>query len=165
MTYIHPTAVIYDNVDIGENVYIGPFCVIGAPPEHSTEDVGPGKGVSIADNVRLEKAVVVDSGIERKTVISYSVRAMSGAHVGHDAYVSFGAVLSPKCCVGGFTYIGSQTNVGMGAVIHQKCTIRPMCMIGMGAVITKAVSERMQFCETWAGNPARLLGPNKKYVQ
>lgn len=165
MTYIHPTAVIYDNVDIGENVYIGPFCVIGAPPEHSTEDVGPGKGVSIGDNVRLEKAVVVDSGIERKTVIDTGCRAMSGAHVGHDAYIASYVVLSPKCCVGGFTYIGSQTNVGMGAVIHQKITIHPRCMIGMGAVITKAVADRMAHTQTWAGNPARLLGPNKKYAQ
>lgn len=30
---IHPTAIVFDNVTIGANSYIGPFCVIGAPAE------------------------------------------------------------------------------------------------------------------------------------
>jgi acetyltransferase-like isoleucine patch superfamily enzyme len=33
MTYIHPTALIEPNVIIEDNVYIGPYCIIGFPPE------------------------------------------------------------------------------------------------------------------------------------
>lgn len=29
MNYIHPTAVIGPNVEMGDNNYIGPFCIIG----------------------------------------------------------------------------------------------------------------------------------------
>jgi acyl-[acyl carrier protein]--UDP-N-acetylglucosamine O-acyltransferase len=29
MSYIHPTAIIYPNVKIGKDVYIGAYCIIG----------------------------------------------------------------------------------------------------------------------------------------
>jgi len=32
-TIIHPTAIIGTNVIIEDNVYIGPYCIIGMPPE------------------------------------------------------------------------------------------------------------------------------------
>lgn len=32
--FIHPTAIIYEDVEIGDNNYIGAYCIIGAPPEH-----------------------------------------------------------------------------------------------------------------------------------
>lgn len=34
MNYIHPTALIGPNVELGDNNYIGPFCIIGYPAEH-----------------------------------------------------------------------------------------------------------------------------------
>ena len=162
-TFIHPTAVIFDNVTIGEGVYIGPFCVIGAPPEHREEFGNEGVGVVICEGAVLHKAVVVDSGIRRQTYIGANVVAMSGAHVGHDAFIDKEVTLAPKSCIGGHTNVMWKANIGMGASVHQNCNIPNRCMIGMGAVVTKAVSDRMNYCETWAGNPARKLGMNKKY--
>lgn len=163
MTFIHPTAVIFDNVSIGENVYIGPYCVIGAPPEHPALGITDGLGVVICEGAVLHKAVVVDSGTKRQTFIGKNVTAMSGAHVGHDAFISEGVTLAPKVMIGGHAIVFKEANIGMGAAIHQNCEVPSRCMIGMGSVVTKAVSDRMEFCETWAGNPARKLGMNKKY--
>lgn len=165
MTFIHPTSVIYPNVEIGENCYIGPFCVIGAPPEHRDVWPGEGLGVKIYDNVVLHKAVVIDSGIERKTSIWHNVVAMSGTHIGHDAFISPDVTLAPGAKIGGHSVVFREANIGMGAIVHQKCDIPSRCMVGMGSVITKAVAARMGGCETWAGNPARKLGMNKKYVK
>lgn len=46
MTDIHPTAVIEDGASIGDNVFIGPYCVVGA-------------AAALADGVRLISHVVV----------------------------------------------------------------------------------------------------------
>ncbi|MBF0247788.1 MAG: acyl-ACP--UDP-N-acetylglucosamine O-acyltransferase [Alphaproteobacteria bacterium] len=46
MTMIHPTAIIEDGAQLGENVAIGPFCVVGA-------------AVRLGDGVRLDSHVVV----------------------------------------------------------------------------------------------------------
>ena len=63
MTFIHPTALIADNVLIGENIYIGPYCVIGFPPEWKGYET-QSKGVVIGDGVRLTGLVTVDAGVE-----------------------------------------------------------------------------------------------------
>lgn len=44
---IHPTAIIYDGARLGENVAIGPYCVVGAQ-------------VTLGDGVKLHSHVVVD---------------------------------------------------------------------------------------------------------
>lgn len=165
--YVHPTAVVYPNVVLGSNVYIGPFCVIGAPPEHRDELAkgNPGKGVYIGDNTRLEKLVVVDSGIDDTTNIGIMCEIMSGTHIGHDAQIWDGATLAPKAMIGGYAIIGESANIGMGAVIHQKARVQPFCMIGAGAVVVLKNNAEMQPMETWAGVPARKIGMNKKWVK
>ena len=47
MSDIHPTAVIYDNASIGDNVQIGPYCIVGS-------DVG------LSDGAVLEADIVVN---------------------------------------------------------------------------------------------------------
>ena len=44
---IHSTAVIYDNVEIGKNVYIGAYCVIGDQAENKSTWNQPKKKVII----------------------------------------------------------------------------------------------------------------------
>ena len=163
MTTIHPTAIIYENVVIGNGVVIGPYCVIGAPPEHLSHKANPGKGVFIGDNVTLTKAVVIDSGIENRTQIEDNCYIMSGVHIGHDAWISEDCILSPKAVIGGHVVVNRYTNIGMGAVIHQFSTIPEKVMIGMGAVVPKRRACEMGEGETWAGNPAEYISMNKKW--
>ena len=163
VTTIHPTAIIYENVVIGNGVVIGPYCVIGAPPEHLNHKTNPGKGVFIGDNVTLTKAVVIDSGIENRTQIEDNCYIMSGVHIGHDCWIGEGCVLSAKSVLAGHVTVNNECNIGINAAIHQWVVIANRVMIGMGAVITKKAADDIGQCETWAGNPARFISMNKKY--
>lgn len=159
MKSIHPTAVIASNVTIEDNVYIGPLCVIGFPPEWKGREAD-GKGVVIRSGARLTGLVTVDSGADRVTEIGANCYLMKHTHVGHDAILGEGVTISCGAKIGGHTEIGDGTNIGLNAVIHQKLKVPGGCMIGMGAVVTKRteLKEGMKY----VGNPARLLSENKR---
>lgn len=158
MKSIHPTAVIASNVTIEDNVYIGPLCVIGFPPEWKGREAD-GKGVVIRSGARLTGLVTVDSGADRVTEIGANCYLMKHTHVGHDAILGEGVTISCGAKIGGHTEIGDGTNIGLNAVLHQKLKVPGGCMIGMGAVVTKRteLKEGMKY----VGNPARLLSENK----
>ena len=159
MTYIHPTALIGPNVEIGEDVYIGPYCVIGFPAEwKGKEDIDA--GVFIAKGARLTGFVTVDSGVEGLTIIGKNSYLMKHSHVGHDAVLSNNVTLSCGAKIGGHSIIGTDTNVGLNAVVHQKVFVPHGCMIGASAFIGKTLE--MQPNSKYAGVPARYLGPNVK---
>lgn len=159
MTYIHPTAVIGPNVTIGEDVYIGPYCLIGFPAEWKGKE-NEDKGVVICDGARLTGLVTVDSGVEIVTIIGAYTYLMKHSHVGHDAYLAEGVTLSCGAKIGGHAVIGNNTNIGLNAVVHQKVIVPPGCMIGASAFIGKTLE--MQPNSKYAGVPARYLGPNVK---
>lgn len=66
-TEIHPTALVDKNAQLGEGVYIGPFCVVG--PD-----------VVLGDSVRLDAHVVVSG----RTVIGARTRIWPFASIGTD---------------------------------------------------------------------------------
>jgi UDP-N-acetylglucosamine acyltransferase len=157
MTYIHPTAIIGENVIIEDDVYIGPYCVIGMPAEWKGKehiDIG----VTIGKGTRITGMVTIDSGAVNRTQIGENCYLMKHSHVGHDAVLCNGVTLSCGAKIGGHTIIGNNCNIGLNAVIHQKQIIAEGCMIGMAAVITKKLitTPKMKY----VGNPARLLGEN-----
>ena len=157
MTYIHPTAIIYPNVVIEEDCYIGPYCIIGAPPEwkgHEHES----KGVRIGSGSRLTGMVTVDAGAERPTVIGKNCYLMKHSHVGHDAILSNNVTLSCGAKIGGHALIMEKCNIGLNAVIHQKVTVPQGCMIGASAFVGKKTI--LQPFRKYAGVPAKDIGEN-----
>lgn len=158
-SYIHPTAIIYDNVKIGTQCYIGPYCVIGAPPEWKGRE-HKGKGVVIGNNVRITGLVTIDAGADDSTIIEDNCYIMKGVHIGHDAIIMEGVTLSPKVIIGGHSVVMYHTNMGMGSIVHQKVLVPSHCMIGMGTIITK--KSELKHNSKYVGNPARYLSENKK---
>ena len=67
MTDIHPTAIIHPDAEIGEKVFIGPFCNIG-------------KHARLGDGVQLYSHVVV----EGRTSIGADSRVFPFASIGHE---------------------------------------------------------------------------------
>jgi len=159
MKIIHETAIIYPNVIIEDNVYIGPYCIIGAPPEWKGREKDS-QGVYIAEGTRITGLVTIDSGANGVTFIGRDCYIMKGAHVGHDAILKNGVTLSCGAKVGGHTVINKNTNIGLNATIHQKLNIPSGCMIGMGAVVTKK-TELKENCK-YAGVPAKFIGYNDR---
>jgi UDP-N-acetylglucosamine acyltransferase len=157
-TYIHPTAVIFDNVTIGDDCYIGPFCIIGGPPEHADCDpLKEGKGVMIGNGCRLYGHNTVDSGMDRETCICFNSILMKGAHVGHDSFLFPHVTLSCGAKIGGHSSIGQCSVIGLNATIHQFTYLITGTMVGASAFV------KGQWENDWrilAGVPAKDIGEN-----
>lgn len=159
---IHTTAIIGPNVTIEDNVYIGPYCLIGLPAEWKGRETDC-KGVIIRSGARLTGLVTVDSGADRVTEIGPDCYLMKHSHVGHDAILGKGVTVSCGAKIGGHTEIGKKCNIGLGAIIHQKLVIPDYVMIGMGGIVTK--KSNIESWNIYAGNPVKLLSLNTHLIK
>lgn len=157
---IHPSAVIYDNVTIEEDVYIGALCIIGAPPEWKGKENLENKGVLIKKGTRITGLVTVDAGVNEQTVIGENCYLMKHSHVGHDAVLENNVVLSCGAKIGGHSIIGEGTNIGLNAVIHQKLSIPEGCMIGASAFVGKKSVLKPK--HKYVGVPVKEIGKNER---
>ncbi len=169
MNYIHPTALIGPNVVLGDNNYIGPYCIIGFPAEHKAfwpvidgNSWSFPKGFShviIGDGNVFTGLVTIDAGTQSPTIIRDNTFIMKHSHVGHDAFINSGVTISCGAKIGGHAEICEGANIGLNATIHQRLRVPEYCMIGMGAVVTKKTQMIPQ--QKYAGNPAKWLGVNE----
>ncbi len=99
--FIHPNATVIGNVEVGENVYVGPHAAIR----------GDWGRIVIEDgcNVQENCTIHMFPGV--------TVRLRSGAHIGHGAVVHGGE-------------IGPNTLIGMNAVIMDNVVVGAECIVG-----------------------------------
>jgi UDP-N-acetylglucosamine acyltransferase len=155
--FIHPTAIIGDNVTLGDNNYIGAYCIIGEPAEHKKFwDKTKGK-VVIGNNNIITGLVTIDAGTETNTYIGNDCFIMKHAHIGHDCIIDNKVTISCGAKIGGHSIINDNCNIGLNAVLHQWSVVLEGCMIGASAFF-KGESEQYT---KYAGVPARKLGENK----
>jgi len=150
-------SIVRENVLIGDNNHIGPYCIIGDAPEKIGYFDKCGL-VIIGNNNRFTKQVTIDAGTDKETFIGDFTILLKNAHVGHDAVIKNGVVLSCNSIIGGHTVVGENTNFGLGAVAHQRLNIPSGCMIGMNSTITKKTILKPG--RKYAGSPARDIGDN-----
>jgi UDP-N-acetylglucosamine acyltransferase len=176
--YIHPTAIIGENVTLGEGNYIGAYCnitnavigdnnrfeayvSIGTQAEHRDymgNDKLVTKKVLIGDNNIIREFVTINAGTLNPTIIGYKNTLLRGSHIGHDTEIKNNCAISCNVMIGGHCYLMAGVNIGLNAVIHQFTKIGAYAMIGMGSVVTK---NKLIFCgELWYGNPAKYQGIN-----
>jgi len=156
--FIHPTAIIGDNVILGDNNYIGAFCIIGDPAEHK-KYWGQEKGkVIIGNNNIVTGLVTIDAGTEMPTIIEDGCFIMKHAHIGHDCRIMNNVTISCGAKIGGHSIIGEGSNIGLNAVLHQFSIIKRGCMIGASAFFKGESEPEMKY----AGVPAKYLSPNIK---
>ncbi len=158
------TGVVLDNnVSIGHNNHIYAYASIGALGEMGTKGdrfVAEGK-VVIGNEVTIREFVCIHSPVYTlETTIHDKVYLMNKSYVAHDCIVGKGTVLSAGVLLAGRCVIGQHANLGLGATVHQSTHIGAHAMIGMQAVIT---ADIMPYA-TVAGNPARILGFNRRGV-
>jgi UDP-N-acetylglucosamine acyltransferase len=174
--YIHPTAIIGDNVKLGKNNIIGafvviqgnttigndnvfePFCSIGNSPEHKDFLKQKNQKTKIGNKNTFRESVTINSGIENPTTIQDNVIILRGVYIGHDSFVSNNCIISCNVLIGGFCFLGVSVNMGMGSICHQFSKIGSYSMIGMGAIITK--KTKVNCFGTYVGNPAKYIKEN-----
>lgn len=153
---IHPTAIIGDNVILGDNNYIGAYCIIGDPAEHKAYWDKPKVKVIIGNNNIITGLVTIDAGTEQTTYIGDNCFIMKHAHIGHDCTINNNVTISCGAKIGGHSVIGEKSNIGLNAVLHQYSKIKVGCMIGASAFFKGETEPYTKY----AGVPAKLLGKN-----
>ena len=113
----------------------------------------------IRKGTRITGLVTIDSGARIPTTIGENCYLMKHSHVGHDSVLGDNVTVSCGAKIGGHSYIGHHCNLGLNCTIHQKQVIKEGCMIGMGAVVTKALITEPY--RKYAGVPAKDIGENK----
>lgn len=155
--FIHPTAIIGDNVILGDNNYIGAYCIIGDKAEHKAYWDKPKGKVIIGNNNVITGLVTIDAGTEGITTIGNNCFIMKSVHEGHDCQIGNNVTISCGAKIGGHSIIKDFCNIGLNAVLHQFSIVHEGCMIGASAFF-KGESEPFT---KYAGVPARKLGENK----
>jgi UDP-N-acetylglucosamine acyltransferase len=179
---IHPTAIIGEGVELGDNNVIGPYAVIvgpttvgssnwiaphvviGTPAEYRT---GPhrlawdgelaGAGVRIGDSNIIREFITINQGTHEATVVGNGCYLLARTHIGHDCVIDNAVTLSDAVQLGGHTHVWSWANIGMGSIVHQRGQIGPGAMVGMASSLRKPAEPFM----ISVGHPARAVSLNR----
>ncbi len=145
---------------IGRNFFAGQNCTIGTFGFTMTQDDKGSKmriatlgGVIIGDNVEIEALSNVSRGTAGNTVIENNVKIDALVHIGHDAHLHDNVEITAGVIVGGFARLMINSYVGINATLRNRITIGENAVVGMGAVVTKDVSDNAVVI----GNPAKPM--------
>lgn len=145
---IATTAIIEDDVSIGDNTVISDYVIIrkgtkiGAnnkihshvvigdePQDRSYGDensfVEIGNGNIIREFVTIHKAV----GEGNSTKLGDNNFLMVNSHLGHNVQVGSNCTLANNVALGGYVILGNFITMGGGAVVHQNCRIGDFAMM------------------------------------
>lgn len=173
--FIHHTAFVGDEVTMGHDNYIGPFCYltgrldvgdnnrfeahcsVGTRAEHKTywDEDGP---TEIVNDNMFREYITINAGTEGLTSIGSNVIMLRGSHVAHDCVIEDGVTLSCDAIMLGHVRVMKHSNCGSGCQVHQHQVIGSYSMIGMGCIVTKKTN--VEPGQVWVGNPAKRIKTN-----
>jgi UDP-2-acetamido-3-amino-2,3-dideoxy-glucuronate N-acetyltransferase len=150
--FVHETAIVDDDVELGEGTKIWHFVHVSAGARIGArcvlgQNCYVGNGVRIGDGVRVQNNVSIYAGVE----------------VEDDAFLGpscvFTNVVNPRSFVErkdefATTRVGRGASVGANATIVCGHSLGAYCFVGAGAVVTKDVPAYALV----VGNPARRMG-------
>lgn len=174
-TYIHPTAIVGPNVQLGSNVKIGPFSVVvgnviigNGTRLHAHVTIGfPGQVtglkeslgiVQIGQNCEIREFVTIHAARTKEgiTKIGNNCYLMNFAHVSHDAILEDNVTLINNVSLGGHTYIEKNAIVMASSATHQFSRIGTLTAL---APFSGTRQDLPPFC-LFNGQPARFYGLN-----
>ena len=157
--FSHETAVIDENVSIGEGTKIWHF-------SHVMSNATIGSKCNIGQNVVVSPDVVLGNNCK----VQNNVSIYSGVTCDSDVFLGpsmvFTNVINPRSAVNrrgqySKTHVGEGASIGANSTIVCGNDIGPFAFIGAGAVITKFVKPYALV----VGNPAKQIGWMSKYGQ
>lgn len=155
--FIHPSAIVDEGAEIGEEVNIWHFSHIMP-------------GCKIGDKCNIGQNVVVSPGVilGRNVKIQNNVSVYEGVTCDDDVFLGpsmvFTNVINPRSAVnrrGQYlnTHVGKGASIGANATIICGHDIGAYAMVGAGAVVTKTVPDYALV----VGNPAKQIGWVSEY--
>lgn len=174
-TFIHPTAIVGEQVKLGNNVKVGPFCVVVGDVTigdgtrlHAHVTVGfPGQVTSLKEslgkiiigkNCELREFVTIHASRYKdgSTHIGNNCYLMNFAHVSHDVALEDNVTLINNVSLGGHTHIEKNAIVMAHGATHQFCRIGQFTALAPFSGIRQDLPP---FC-LFSGQPARFYGLN-----
>ena len=147
---IHSHAYVEDNVEIGDNTKIGPFCIVRSGAKI-------GKNCSFTAYCEIRNDVLIGDGTNFGSRCTISANATIGKNV----TIKYGFVLTdtPNLKEGDKKVVG---NIGDGSMIGANVTLMPGFSIGKNSIIGACSQVRHQVGddEIWYGNPAKFYKKN-----
>jgi UDP-N-acetylglucosamine acyltransferase len=134
-TQVHPTAIVDDSAELGEGVFVGPFCIVGP-------------NVQLGARTRLAGHVVV----ERDTHIGADCRVSYGAVLGTDPQdlkyagehtslrVGDRTVIREYATLNRGTAASGRTEVGSDCMLMSYVHVAHDCRIGNHVILSNAVN-------------------------
>lgn len=156
-TWIGSNVTIYPGARIGKNCRIFPGAVISAVPqdlkfadEYTTTVIG--------DNCTIRECVTINRGTrdKEKTVIGSNCLIMAYCHVAHDCIIGDHVILANAVQLAGHVELGNHAFIGGTSAVHQFVKIGEHAMIGGGSLVRKDVPPFI----TAAKEPLAYLGLN-----
>jgi UDP-3-O-[3-hydroxymyristoyl] glucosamine N-acyltransferase len=159
-SFIHPSAIIYPNVQIGERVIVHANCVIGVEGfgyvrnERGELEWFPHVGgVVIGDDVEIHPFTNVDRGGLGDTTIGQGTKIDKFCHIGHNVRIGRHCLIAARTVLAGSATIGDYVTIWAGALIRNSITVGDRATIGMGSVVVKDVEAGTLVM----GHPARQV--------
>jgi acetyltransferase-like isoleucine patch superfamily enzyme len=114
--------------------------------------------VVLEDNVYVGANAVIQRGRIDDTVVGKGTMISSLCVVGANTVIGQNCTLTIQSGISGSARIGNRVWLGIGAKVRDYVSICDDAFVGMGAVVTKDITEP----GIYAGNPCRFLRPLEK---
>jgi len=167
--------VIYDDVEIGDNCWIGPNVTIlpGARIGKNCK-IYPGAVISgdpqdlkfkqnktltiIGDNTIIRECVTINKGTlaTNKTQVGSNCFIMAYCHIAHDCKIGNNSILANAVNIAGHVIIENDVNIGGMTAIKQFTNIGEHTMISGGSLVRKDVPPFIKV----AKEPLKFMGIN-----
>lgn len=150
--FVHPTAIIDDNVTIGKNAKIWHF-------SHVLSGSTVGQGCNIGQNVVIGPEVTIGRGCK----IQNNVSVYKGVTLEDDVFcgpsIVFTNIYNPRAAISKMdqvrpTRVKKGATIGANATVICGTTLGCYCFIGAGSVVNKNVPDHALV----VGNPAKQIG-------
>lgn len=150
---------IHENVFIGNNNTIG-----GVGFGYEKDEAGLFKLVPHIGNVVIYKDVeignntCIDKAVLGSTIINQNCKIDNLVHVAHNVSIGANSVIIANSLIGGSVVIGENCWVAPSSSIINGITVGEDSLVGLGAVVIRAVSAQ----SVMVGNPAKNIKKNNE---
>lgn len=130
-TIVQSHAVIEGFVTIGKHNFIGPGCVIGAPPQDLAYSPDRKTSVVIGDENIIREHCTIHRGSAdgSSTTVGNRNFLMVGAHLGHNCRIGNGVIIANNCLLAGHVRVDDQAFIGGGSTFHQNMRVGRLVMV------------------------------------
>jgi UDP-N-acetylglucosamine acyltransferase len=141
--WIHKTAIVNDNVQMGKGNRVGAYSVIGSYGEVRGMKPEDFKGkVIIGDNNVISELVTIQTPVDGVTRIGSNNIITAHSHIGHDAQIGDWCEVCISC-IGGYAKISNFAKVKMWSVIRNRKSVGTGATVGMGSVVTSHIPDNV----------------------